>query len=92
MFTDIHTGNVLFRYPGLDNLGREDLIDVLDTPSTGLITRTDNAPCPENVPEYLVTPTEYKNLKPFPDFKEIQVIDFGGGMGLGRSMPCICHC
>jgi len=32
MIIDIHTGNVLFRYPGLDTLEREQIINVLHTP------------------------------------------------------------
>ena len=76
---DIHTRNILFRYPGLDTLEQDQLIDILDTPRTGLVTRVDGTPCPPNVPKYVVTPTEYKNLTPFPNFEEIQLIDFGGG-------------
>lgn len=88
--TDIHTCNVLFRYPGLDTLKREQIVGVLGTPDTGRVTRIDGTPCPQNVPEYLVTPTEYKNLTPFPNFEEIQLIDLGGG--LGRLLACPCHC
>ncbi|KAF8416387.1 kinase-like domain-containing protein [Tirmania nivea] len=86
---DIHTGNVLFRYPGLDTLGREQIMDVLDTPQTGLVTRRDNAPCPENVPKYVVSPTEYKDLTPLPNFTEIQLIDFGGAFFFHEPPPTL---
>jgi len=65
-------------------------MDILGTPETGLVTRTDGTPCPQNVPKYLVTPTEYENLTPFPNFEEIRLIDFGGG--LGRSNASDYHC
>ncbi|KAF8474634.1 kinase-like domain-containing protein [Kalaharituber pfeilii] len=75
---DIHVGNVLFRYPGLDTLAGDRIEDMLGEPMTGLVTRIDGAPCGPNTPEYLVMATGYKKLNPFPDFNEIQLIDFGG--------------
>ncbi|KAF8465285.1 kinase-like domain-containing protein [Kalaharituber pfeilii] len=75
---DIHVGNVLFRYPGLDTLADDRMKYVLGEPETGLVTRIDGDPCGPNVPKYLVMATEYNSKNPFPDFNEIQLIDFGG--------------
>jgi len=75
--SDIHMGNILFCYPNLDNLTPQEITSVLGEPVTGLVARTDGTSLPPNAPTYVVEPTEY--TRQFPEFSEIQLIDFGEG-------------
>ena len=86
-------GNVLLRYPGLDTFDDETIKELLNEPLTGLVTRIDGTPLGPNAPKYIVEPTEYSRLSLFPDFKEIQLIDFGGCLdpSIQLFLVCLCH-
>ncbi|KAF8465508.1 kinase-like domain-containing protein [Kalaharituber pfeilii] len=72
---DIHMGNILFRYPGLDTLSPEQITTRLGSPLTGRVTRRDGGPLPPNAPDYLVEPTSFS--QPLPEFCAVELIDFG---------------
>lgn len=73
---DLHTRNLAFTLPYMDNVTEEKFIEVLGTPEIGHVGRRDRKDLEPGIPEYIVKPTSYRTHS-WDSTQTIKIIDFG---------------
>lgn len=73
---DLHTRNLTFAVPSVQELSEDELMEKLGEPETGAVTRVDGGPLEDNVPRYLMYPA-YLGLARSITAPVVKLIDFG---------------
>ncbi|KAH6612603.1 serine protein kinase [Boeremia exigua] len=73
---DLHTRNVAFTIPSVQELREQEFLQKLGDPNTSPIRRVDGAPLEPSMPQYLVMPTDYPHDCESA-FGPVKIIDFG---------------
>ncbi|KAJ5755267.1 protein kinase [Penicillium manginii] len=73
---DLHTRNLAFAMPHIDNLTEEKFIEILGKPEVGYVQKRDGKFLEAGVPEYVVRPASYGNNS-WILAQDVKIIDFG---------------
>lgn len=73
---DLHTRNLAFTMPCMDNVTEEKFIEMLGNPEIGYVQRRDGEDLEPGIPEYIVKPTSYRTHF-WNSAQTIKMIDFG---------------
>lgn len=73
---DLHTRNLAFAMPYIDNLTEERFIEMLGKPEVGYVQKRDGKCLEAGVPEYVVKPASYGNHS-WNLAQDVKIIDFG---------------
>lgn len=87
--TDLHTRNLAFTLPLMDNLTEGKFIEMLGSPEIGLVRRRDGKDIEPGIPEYMVKPTSYLTHT-WDSAQMIKIIDFGESF-LPTALPQTLH-
>lgn len=89
--TDIHTRNLAFTLPCVDDLTEEEFIKLLGKPELGYIRKTDESglQLEPGIPKYLVRPTSYQ-ARSWTSTQPAKIIDFGESF-LRTAVPHTLH-
>ncbi|KAI9035636.1 protein kinase [Aspergillus affinis] len=86
---DLHTRNLAFTMPSVDDLTEEEFTEMLGKPEIGYVRKSDGKSLEPGIPEYILRPTSYqtyyRNLS-----QSIKIIDFGGAF-LRTTVPQTLH-
>ncbi|KAJ6114186.1 protein kinase [Penicillium capsulatum] len=87
--TDLHTRNLAFTLPCMDNVTEEKFIEMLGKPEIGHVRRRDGKDLEPGIPEYIVKPTSYRTHS-WDSTQAIKIIDFGESF-LRTAVPQTLH-
>ncbi|QQK42274.1 protein kinase [Penicillium digitatum] len=73
---DLHTRNLAFAMPYIDDLTEERFIEMLGKPEVGYVQKRDGKCLEAGVPEYVVKPASYENHS-WNLAQDVKIIDFG---------------
>ncbi|KAJ5824273.1 hypothetical protein N7447_006613 [Penicillium robsamsonii] len=73
---DLHTRNLAFAMPYIDDLTEERFIEMLGKPEVGYVQKRDGKCVESGVPEYVVRPASYGNHS-WNLAQDVKIIDFG---------------
>ncbi|CRG82799.1 Dual specificity protein kinase KNS1 [Talaromyces islandicus] len=85
---DLHTRNLAFTMPGMDDLLEGEFIEALGKPEIGHVRRNDGNALEAGIPEYIVRPAVYRSQSW--SSHQIKIIDFGESF-LQSSVPQTLH-
>lgn len=85
--TDLHTRNLAFTLPCMDNMTEENFIEMLGKPEIGYVRRHDCKGLEPGMPEYVVRPTSFR-MRSSDLSQTIKIIDFGESF-LARVPPTL---
>ncbi|EGC43880.1 protein kinase [Histoplasma capsulatum var. duboisii H88] len=86
---DLHTRNLAFTMPCMDDVTEEGFTEMLGEPEIGYVQRSDGQDLEPCVPEYIVKPTSYRTHSWNPA-QSIKIIDFGESF-LSSAVPQTLH-
>ena len=86
---DIHTRNLAFTMPSVDDVPEEEFMEMLGKPEIGYVRRSDGKSLEPGIPKYILRPTSYQTLSLNPT-PSIKVIDFGEAF-LRTTVPQTLH-
>ncbi|CAI7610790.1 unnamed protein product [Penicillium palitans] len=73
---DLHTRNLAFTIPCIDNVTEEQFTEMLGKPDIGYVRRTDGTDLEPGIPEYIVRPSSHRTHS-WKFSQSIKIIDFG---------------
>ncbi|OJD15291.1 CMGC protein kinase [Emergomyces pasteurianus Ep9510] len=86
---DLHTRNLVFTMPYMDNVTEEGFTEMLGKPEIGYVRRSDGKDLEPGIPEYIVKPTSYR-AHSWNSAQSIKIIDFGESF-LPTAIPQTLH-
>ncbi|KAJ6009042.1 hypothetical protein N7522_004058 [Penicillium canescens] len=86
---DLHTRNLAFTMPYVDNVTEEKFTEMLGKPEIGYVRRSDGKELEPGIPEYIVRPTSYRTHS-WNSAQSIKIIDFGESF-LPTAVPRTLH-
>ncbi|EDN07449.1 conserved hypothetical protein [Histoplasma mississippiense (nom. inval.)] len=86
---DLHTRNLAFTMPYMDNVTEEGFTEMLGKPEIGYVRRSDGKDLAPGIPEYIVKPTSYRTHS-WNSAQSIKIIDFGESF-LPTAIPQTLH-
>ncbi|KAJ6070587.1 hypothetical protein N7467_011906 [Penicillium canescens] len=86
---DLHTRNLAFTMPYINNLTEEKFTEMLGKPEVGYVRRSDGKDLESGIPEYIVRPTSYRTHT-WNSAQSIKIIDFGESF-LHTAVPQTLH-
>ncbi|KKA16434.1 hypothetical protein T310_9977, partial [Rasamsonia emersonii CBS 393.64] len=86
---DIHTRNLAFTIPCMNNISEGEFIEILGKPEIGHVRRSDGKALEPGIPEYIVRPASYWTHS-WPSSNSIKIVDFGESF-LHTTIPQTLH-
>ncbi|PGH28484.1 CMGC/SRPK protein kinase [[Emmonsia] crescens] len=86
---DLHTRNLAFTMPYMDNVTEEGFTEMLGKPEIGYVRRSDGKDLESGIPQYIVRPTSYRTHS-WNSAQSIKIIDFGESF-LPTAVPQTLH-
>lgn len=86
---DLHTRNLAFTMPYINNVTEEKFTEMLGKPEVGYVRRSDGKDLDPGIPEYIVRPTSYWTHF-WNSAQSIKIIDFGESF-LHTAVPQTLH-
>ncbi|OAX84919.1 CMGC/SRPK protein kinase [Emergomyces africanus] len=86
---DLHTRNLAFTMPYMNNVTEEGFIEMLGEPEIGYVRRSDEKELEPGIPKYIVKPTTYQT-RSWNLAQSIKIIDFGESF-LSSAVPQTLH-
>ncbi|KAA8641520.1 uncharacterized protein ATNIH1004_011656 [Aspergillus tanneri] len=86
---DLHTRNLAFAVPPMDNVPESEFINMLGKPEIGYVRRKDGKALEPGIPEYIVRPALYRGFPWSPSYP-IKIVDFGESF-LHTTLPKTLH-